>query len=409
MSSKKVILLAAIGSALDYYDFMVMVFVSNIIGAQYFPSQYVYNSVLAVFMTFTVGYLMRPLGGIIFSHFGDKYGRRIAFYFSIILIAIPLFCIALLPTYQEIGVLAPILLIILRLIQGLAFGGELPGAVIYTFEHVDLKYRTVAVAFIFSILTFAALSGQLLVTLISHMLSKEAFYLWGWRLAFIIGSIFCIAGGYLRKNLSETPAFIALKSRKKTLPIAQLFDSNFITLIQGILFASIVSVSMFLIFIFMPIFLIDFTSIGNHGHIVNAVNLLSVAILTMFFGYISDKFGKKNIFKISLFCMVVIAYPVFWVVANTTSLEVVMIMIVLLGIPYAMMLSTYATIVSELFPTSVRYTGLGLVYNVSAILFGATAPMIVIWLIKLTSNPISVAFYLIFFSFLALLGFRFKT
>ncbi len=219
-SELKVVGIAALGGALEFYDFMIFVFLANTISPQFFPATQHINSLLGLFSAFTVGYLARPIGGLVFSHYGDLRGRKKAFYVSILLMAVPSLLIATLPSYQHIGFIAPVVLVLLRIIQGLAVGGEIPGAITFTFEHVDASKRGRAIVIVFFALSLAVLFAQSVTALLHSLLTQAQFYLWGWRIAFLIGAILGVVGGYMRKNVSETPFLTQSKvSEKKAISL----------------------------------------------------------------------------------------------------------------------------------------------------------------------------------------------
>ncbi|MCL1078712.1 MFS transporter [Parashewanella spongiae] len=408
-SELKVIAVAALGGALEFYDFMIFAFLANTISPQYFPATQHINSLLGLFGAFTVGYLARPIGGLIFSHYGDLQGRKKAFYFSILLMAIPSLLIALLPNYQHIGVIAPLTLVLLRVVQGLAVGGEIPGAITFTIEHIVANKRGRAIVLIFFALSLAVLFGQSVTALLHYSLTETQFYHWGWRIAFLIGSILGVVGGYMRKNISETPLFKAAKSQRKEsyIPIVYLLKNHFLPLLQGLSILCLDAVSMFLLFLYMPTYLINFKLHNSipveKVHLLNSVSLAIFSVFMLLFGYLSDVVGRKKLILIGSLLLIVLPYPMYKTLLNGSTLAV-LFSLVTLGVSFSLVASSYGAMLAELFPAKVRYTGVGLVYNLAFAAFGGTTPLITTYLIKVTQAPIMPAYYLMLLAVLSLLG-----
>ena len=408
-SELKIVGVAALGGALEFYDFMVFVFLANTISPQFFPATQHINSLLGLFGAFTVGYLARPIGGLIFSHYGDLRGRKNAFYISIILMAIPSLFIAVLPNFQSIGLLAPVLLVLLRVVQGLAVGGEVPGAITFTFEHVASNKRGRAIVLIFFALSLATLFGQGIIALLHASLAKEQFYSWGWRIAFLIGAILGVFGGYLRKNLAETPLFkpVGNKPKDNYIPSLLLVKNYFLSFMQGLAILCLGAVSMFLLFVYMPIYLVNFKTQhlveASNVQLLNTVSLSVFSLFMILFGYLSDYFGRKKLIIIGAFLLFVLSYPLFNALLNG-SLYVAFLSLISLGFAFSLVASSYGALIAELFPSKVRYTGVGLAYNVAYAALGGTTPLIATFLIKITNNSLMPAYYLMLFAGLCLLG-----
>lgn len=409
ISEIKVVSVAALGGALEFYDFMIFVFLANTISPQFFPATQHINSLLGLFGAFTVGYLARPIGGLVFSHYGDLRGRKNAFYVSIILMAIPSLLIAILPNYERIGFLAPSLLVLLRVLQGFAMGGEIPGAITFTFEHVASNRRGRAVVLIFFALSLATLFGQSVIALLHLLLTKDQFYSWGWRITFLIGAVLGLLGGYLRKNLSETPLFKVTENvlQEKYIPSIFLLKNHFLPFIQGVSILCLGAVSMFLLFVYMPIYLVNFKIHqfiqADKVQLLNTVGLSVFSVFMLLFGYLSDYFGRKKLIIIGSFLLLVLPYPLFSVLLNS-SFQMALFSLIILSFSFSLVASSYGAMLAELFPPKIRYTGVGLAYNVAFAAFGGTTPLIATSLIKITNNPLMPAYYLMLFAGLSLLG-----
>ena len=207
--------LSALGGALEYYDFIIFVFLAASIGQLFFPPDMpVWMKQLQVFGIFAAGYLARPIGGLLMAHFGDVIGRKRMFTFSLFLMAVPTFIMGLLPTYAQIGIAAPILLLLMRMLQGAAVGGEIPGACVFVTEHVPKNHIGLASGTLFSGFTTGILLGSLVAMAVNAFFPAQAVLDYAWRIPFLLGGVFGVFALYLRRWLEETPVFLAMKEQK---------------------------------------------------------------------------------------------------------------------------------------------------------------------------------------------------
>lgn len=211
----KTLTLAALGGALEFYDFIIFVFFAVVIGELFFPSSMPQWLVLMqTYGIFAAGYLARPLGGIVMAHFGDLVGRKRMFSLSILLMAVPTLAMGMLPTYETIGIAAPLLLLLMRILQGAAIGGEVPGAWVFVAEHVPNRRIGIACGVLTAGLTIGILLGSFIATVINSSMSLESIHQYGWRIPFFMGGIFGLVAMYLRRWLKETPVFVEMQQRK---------------------------------------------------------------------------------------------------------------------------------------------------------------------------------------------------
>ncbi|WP_083827714.1 MFS transporter [Rickettsiella massiliensis] len=213
---KKILLLTGLGGALEFYDFIIFVFFAKTLGTLFFPNTDPFASLMASWTFVAVGYLARPLGGMILGHLGDRFGRKRSFIVTLIGMAVPSFLIGLLPSYQAIGLYAPVLLVICRLCQGFFMGGELPGALVFITELTPQNKRAWVCSLIFLGVNAGSLLGSFLSTWILHHFSVEELLAWGWRIPFLFGGILGVVGFYLRRRLNETPFFYHSPETTKT-------------------------------------------------------------------------------------------------------------------------------------------------------------------------------------------------
>jgi len=382
------------GNILEWYDFTVYGFLASIIGTQFFPNEDKTVQLISAFGVFAAGYLMRPIGGVVFGNIGDKHGRKKALLISVLLMAIPTTLIAFLPTYSEIGWVAALLLIILRLLQGLSVGGEFTGSISFLVEKAPKDKR----GFFGSWSTFGVFGGMLLgaalTALITSILSPEHMHSYGWRIPFLFGSVIGVVSLFLRKGMGEEEKFEKSKTTKT--PLADFWANYKTTALKIILLSWSFGVSVYLIFIFLPTYLHTFLdvdlSLALSAHTITIVVLM---LLIPFFGILNDKLGRKTVLIASLIGFVIFSYPLFSLLFDKTFNAILAAMICF-AVLEAMFQSVMPAIMTEAFPTSVRYTGLSVSYNISLALFGGTTPLISTWLVKLSGGDIMApAFYLI--------------
>ena len=389
------------GNVLEWYDFTVYGFLASIIGAQFFPDEDKTVQLISAFGVFAAGYLMRPIGGIIFGNIGDKHGRKKALLISVLLMAIPTTLIAFLPTYNEIGWVAALLLIILRLLQGLSVGGEFTGSISFLVEKAPKDKR----GFFGSWSTFGVFGGMLLgaalTALITSLLSPEHMHSYGWRIPFLFGSVIGVVSLFLRKGMGEEKFE---KSKSSKTPLADFWANYKIPALKIILLSWSFGVSVYLIFIFLPTYLHTFLNVDlSLALSAHTITIIVLMLMIPFFGILNDKLGRKTVLIASLIGFVIFSYPLFNILFEKTFMAILAAMICF-AVLEAMFQSVMPALMTESFPKSVRYTGLSVSYNISMALFGGTTPLISAWLVKLSGGDIMApAYYLIATSILGII------
>ncbi len=290
--------LAALGGALEFYDFVVYVFFAPVIGQLFFPATMPdWQRLLQTFGIFAAGYLSRPLGGILIGHFGDLLGRKRMFTLSIFLMAVPTLAIGLLPTYAAIGVAAPLLLLLMRILQGAAIGGEVPGAWVFVAEHVPAQRFGLAVGTLTAGLTLGILIGSLMASAISVAFSAGDVARYAWRLPFILGGGFGLVSVYLRRFLEETPVFKELSARRslaRELPLKSVLREHRAATLLALALTWVLSAGIVVVILFTPTYLREVHHIpATLALPANSLATLALAIGCLAFGWISDRVGTR--------------------------------------------------------------------------------------------------------------------
>ena len=392
---RKIIFLASLGGALEFYDFVIYVIFAPIISQVFFPESDKLASLMSVYAVFAIGYLVRPIGGIAFSHFGDKYGRKKTFVFSVMLMAIPTFLIGLIPTHQQIGILASFFLITLRLLQGLSIGGEIPGALTFTCEHVNPRARGLACGIIFACLNFGILLGACFSLILTHQLSQEQLLTFGWRIPFIFGGLLGLISFYIRKQMTESPLFIAFQENasRSRIPFIEAITLHWRKILQGMALTWLGAVVINLLFLYMPTYLSAILAYPKQQAILlNTANLAFYSALLVFSCWCADRIGRKAVLLSGALGFVLLSYFIFLILAQQTTLSLLASLLIIALLSSAVMI--YPVILVELFPTAIRYTGIAISYNLAFAFFGGLTPLIATYLIKFTENNLSPSLYL---------------
>ena len=395
-----------VGNVLEWYDFVVYGFLAGILGKLFFPSGDPTVELLKSYTVFAVGFLARPLGAILFGYLGDKLGRKKALMLSIILMATSTTAIGLLPTYYQIGILAPILLFLLKILQGLSVGGEYTTSVSFVVEHAPKGKRGLfgSVAILGAVV--GILLGSASGAFITKVLSEGALYSYGWRLLFLTGIFLGFLGYYVRRNIDETPKFKEIEKSKKIdkNPILDLIKNAKTEFFKTISLSIFQAVGFYTIFVYLSQHLMTFLKFPKPVALsINTISMLVLTILIPIFGYLSDKFGRKPFILFSTGATFILAYPVFQFISSGEPLNAQIGQIIFAVITAGFMAVLPTTLV-EIFPTKIRNTGYSIGYNLPFAIFGGTAPLIATKLIMKTGNLASPSFYLMFAAGVAFLA-----
>ncbi|QDT48280.1 Proline/betaine transporter [Symmachiella dynata] len=404
-SRTKKMFAGAIGNVLEWYDFAVFGFLAPFMSSQFFPSSDATSGLIKTFGVFAAGYLARPIGGMFFGQMGDRLGRKRALQLSVAAMAIPTSLMTILPTHDQVGLLAPILLVLLRLAQGLSVGGEFIGSCTYLVEVAETDRRASSGSWTMFGAVAGILLGSATATLTHMLLTTEQITDWGWRLPFLGGLLIGIVGWQMRRGLEETSDFVAMQSSGKieSRPVIQAVKEMPFRVLQVAGISLSLGVGIYSLFVWMPTYLTHFVKPPiPHALLINSLTMLLMLILMPFFGRLADRIGYKSVLSFGSLALVLSAYPLFrWIDGGTMMATIVSMSA--FAIFVGALQATLAVAMAELFPPRLRFSGMALGYNLTLAIFGGTAPLINTWLIAQTGDLTSPAWYIIVIAGVSLL------
>ena len=402
---------AVIGNALEWYDFIVFGFFAVIISRLFFPSESQYASLLFTTATFGVGFFMRPVGGILLGIYADRQGRKAALLVVIASMTVAIALIAFAPTYAAIGIGAPLIIVVARLLQGFSAGGEFASATAFLIESAPAGRRGFYGSWQMVGQGLAVLIGAILGAVLTKTLSPEAIDGWGWRIPFLFGLVIGPVGLYIRNSLAETQAFLQSDQTSQSRTAGRRVLASHIKQIL-VCFGIVVSgtISFYVILVYIPTFARSQLQLPlDQAFLAQAIGLACEVALIPICGALSDRIGRKPVMIASLLLSLVVTYPLFMWVSSSPSFSRLLVMQVVLCSVFGIGNGPVSTALGEQFPTRVRSTALAIGYNVAVMLFGGFAPFFVTWLIHATGTPIAPAFYLMFGAAVGLFAVLFLT
>ena len=405
LSERKALRRAAVasfmGNFVEWFDYAAYGYLATVIALTFFPQTDSATGLLATFAVFALSFLVRPVGGLVWGHFGDKYGRRSALSWSILIMTVSTFCIGLLPGYNHIGLWAPALLLLIRLVQGFSASGEYAGASAFLAEYAPDGKRGFYTSIVPASTAAGLLFGAVFVAAMHSLMSVENLHDWGWRLPFLLAAPFGLVGRYIRMSLQDSPKFLEMEQRLEAkecathAPIRELLTVHRRAVMIGIGVTCLNAVAFYLLLSYMPTYLS--TEMGmseSDSFIASTVSLATYIGLIFLMGKLSDRFGRKTMLVSASVLFLLLTFPLFGMLGNPSLVVILMIQIAF-GAILAMNDGTLPCFLAEIFPTRVRFSGFAFSFNLANALFGGTAPFIATWLIQLTGNKMAPAWYLL--------------
>jgi len=395
---RRVIVPAILGNVVEYYDFGMYAIFAPIIGSTFFPGNTESDRILLAFLVFAIGFFMRPLGGLIFGHIGDRFGRKISLNISIVGMALSTFTIGVLPGYSQFGITATIILIIVRMVQGICIGGEGSGSAIFIIEHFSKK----SLGIIGSVVMASNVFGNLLSVIVAIFITKT----WGvdeftWRYGFILGAIMGIYGSYARSKSAETPIFHEIKQKKKLLrtPIRDVIGNKRKALGLIVALAAAATSASYIIRAYMNTFFLKIMGYPADQSLYFCCFCLTGLILFLpLFGFLAEKVGQRTFLKFAAVGIMLVAIPVFKMISNPAmDARLVYCGLFIMSITTAAILAPAYPCAIKMFPPELRFSGVALGWNTGNAIFGGTTPFIATLLAERFS-VIGPAYYLIFTS-----------
>ncbi|WP_031469605.1 MFS transporter [Sciscionella sediminilitoris] len=398
---------ASIGNAIEWFDYSVYGYLSASIATVFFPKADPSAALLSTFAAFAVAFLARPFGGLFFGSLGDRLGRRNVLATVVLLVSGSAFAVGLLPGYQSIGVAAPILLVLLRLLQGFSAGGEVAGSTAFLAEYAPDRRRGYWISFQNFSAFCGALLGSALVTVLTSTLGQDVVTAWAWRIPFLVAAPLGLAALYLRLRLDDTPAFARLREQGVVAkaPLRETVRGNGANIARAFALSAAHNVPYYLILTYIPTYLATHTDLLGGSFLAAGVALLVAILVLPLAGRISDRIGRRPVAAAAALGYVVLSYPLF-VLLNTGDLTAVLLGQAVLGVLFGTFGSAPFAMMVELFPTRTRYSAMSVGYNLAAAALGGTAPLIASLLVEVTGDSRSPAYYLIAGALLALVAIR---
>ncbi|MEM1361066.1 MAG: MFS transporter [Pseudomonadota bacterium] len=391
----KPIFLGSLGGGLEFYDFAIYAVFASVLGQVFFQTEDASARLLSTFAVFAVGYLARPIGGLLFSHYGDRFGRRFMLRVTIGGMAASTIGMALMPGYAQLGVFAPALLVVLRVVQGVCLGGEIPGAMALLTENMP-RNRALVCGCLFFMVDFGLLLAHATEWLIVSLMSEADVLSYGWRLAFLLGGVVAVIGFLLRQHLAESQSFEAIRDVTHKVPFVALIRRHAAELMYAFAVSCMIACIITVLFIYMNDYLTTVAqfphgpvALGTLASVRSFIDLLPVV------GWVSDRIGLKVSSVVGTLALAAVCVPVFtWLIAAPSH---IMIGVVLLGGVAAVAFGAATPVIAAVFPTDVRYSGVALAYNLGFAIVGGLTPLFATWLIQTYQLVMAPAYILMFF------------
>ncbi len=394
---RKVLTASFIGNFVEWFDYASYGYFATVIAVVFFPDIAPSAALMATFAVFAISFVIRPIGGIIWGSIGDKVGRRTALSWSILIMSGATTAIALLPGYAQIGMLAPALLLLIRMVQGFSASGEYAGAASFIAEYSPVRKRGFYTSIVPASTAAGLLAGSLMSATLFWLLSDAQMQSFGWRLPFLLGLPLGLVGLYIRLRLEDTPKFRELEQRHhvEAMPVRELFRDYRRQILIAFGVTCLNAVGFYLILSYMPTYLITEMGMGESESFLAASISLAVYIgLIFLMGILSDRFGRKTALITASLLFMALTVPLFSLLGGASFGTIILIQIAF-GALLTINDGTLPTFLTEIFPTKVRFSGFAFSFNSANALFGGTAPFVATWLIALTGSKMAPAWYLV--------------
>ncbi|MBM9432555.1 MFS transporter [Flaviflexus equikiangi] len=395
-----------VGNFVEWFDYATYGYLAAVIAKVFFPPGDDVAALLYTFGVFALSFLVRPIGGLFWGNWGDKYGRRWALSWSILIMSGSTFLIAFLPGYGAIGLWAPGLLLVLRLVQGFSASGEYAGASAFMTEYAPKGKRGLYTSVVPASTATGLLAGAVFIFFLNAILSDAQLESWGWRIPFLLAGPLGWIGRYIRLHLEDSPVYRELAEgadhEPVEAPVRYILHHHKKQIMVGLGVTCLNAVAFYLLLSYMPTYLSQEIGLEADMALLSSSIALAAYILMIFMmGHISDTFGRKRMLITACLLFIVFAVPSYWLLSIGTFWTALFVQLFLCAL-LTMNDGTLPTFLSELFPTRVRYTGFALSFNTANALFGGTAPFVATWLISTSGSPIAPGWYLAFVAVLAL-------
>ena len=394
---RKVLTASFIGNFVEWFDYASYGYFATVIAAVFFPEIAPQAALLATFAVFALSFVIRPIGGIVWGSIGDRIGRKTALSWSILIMSGATTVIALLPSYHQIGMLAPVLLLLVRMVQGFSASGEYAGATSFLAEYAPPAKRGFYTSMVPASTAAGLLAGSLMSALLFSQLETAQLHGWGWRLPFLLAFPLGLVGLYIRLKLEDTPKFRELEARHhvEATPTRELFTTYRKPIVRAFAVTCLNAVGFYLILSYMPTYLI--TEMGmeeSASFLANSIALFAYIFLIFLMGLLSDRFGRKTALIAASVLFIVLTVPLFGMLEGASFAMIVLIQVIF-GALLTVNDGTLPCFLTEIFPTRVRYSGFAFSFNTANALFGGTAPFVATWLISATGSKTAPAWYLV--------------
>ncbi|MBW7642689.1 MFS transporter [Geobacillus thermoleovorans] len=403
---KRAAISSVVGTTIEWYDFFLYGTMAALVFPQlFFPQGDSYVALMQSFTTFALGFIARPVGAAIFGHFGDRIGRKATLVATLLLMGLATALIGLMPTYEQIGLWAPVLVTALRLIQGIGVGGEWGGAILIAMEWEEGKRRGLMASLPQMGVPFGLLSSSLVTTLMLAA-GGDSFYAWGWRVPFLISFLLIAIGLYIRLKVLESPLFQEAMKKQETskMPVGEVLVRHPREILWSAL-ARVIENGSFYIFV---TFIVSYgtTFLGMEKSIFVNVTIIAAiinALSIVYSGHLSDRWGRRRVYMTGVILLMLWAFPYYWLV-NTKSVGLIFLATVVAMVLHGMLYGPQAAMIAENFPTRLRYSGASLGYQLASIIAGGPAPLVSTWLLHKYGSATAISFYIVVMGLISLAG-----